>query len=63
MRTLILTCLVLTVALGCFAGTAAAQPPVPVGTCNAVTHPCWNGSLFCVGISLQVPFCLPIGLT
>ena len=58
MRTLLLTCLVLTVALGATIGTASAQPGPPAGSCNAVTNPCWDGSLACYWVSLQVPFCI-----
>jgi hypothetical protein len=59
MRALLLTCVVLTIALGVAAGTAAAQPAPPVGTCSLATQHCWNGSPFCFWISLQVPQCVP----
>lgn len=58
MRILLATTLTLSLAAFSLVGIASAQPPVPVGTCNAVTNPCWNHSLACVGISEQVPFCV-----
>ncbi|MEA3203986.1 MAG: hypothetical protein QOI63_1666 [Thermoplasmata archaeon] len=58
MRALLLTCLVLTIALGATFGTATAQPAPPVGSCNFATKPCWDGALVCTWVSLQVPFCV-----
>ncbi|MCA1811460.1 MAG: hypothetical protein LC623_05555 [Halobacteriales archaeon] len=61
MRALLLTCLALALASSCLAGPATAAPAAPpplVGSCNAVTKPCWDGSLACVWISLQVPVCV-----
>lgn len=55
-----MTCLLLTAAVLGTAATATAQPPPLVGACTAVTHPCWNGDVACVWISLQVPQCVPI---
>jgi hypothetical protein len=56
MRALLATTFALAFAALCLAGTASAAPPV--GGCNAVTNPCWNGALVCVGISQQVPVCV-----
>lgn len=58
MRTLLATTLLLGLAALCLAGSASALPPI-VGQCNAVTNPCWNGAPACVGISEEVPFCVP----
>jgi hypothetical protein len=60
MRTLILTCLLLSAAVLGTVATASAQPPPLVGACTAVTQPCWNGDIACVGISYQVPQCVPL---
>jgi hypothetical protein len=63
MRALLLTLLVLTTALGLGAATVDAQPGPGAGSCNTVTKPCWDGSLACFWVSLQVPFCVddPLG--
>jgi hypothetical protein len=58
MRILLASTLALAFAGLFLVGTASAAPPL-VGQCNAVTNPCWNGALVCVGISEQVPFCVP----
>ena len=52
----------------CLAATASAET-VGVGNCSKsgacaavcvdVTTPCYGGGLLCVGISLEVPFCVP----
>jgi hypothetical protein len=59
MRALLLTLLVLGIAFAA-APVADAQPAPPVGSCNAVTKPCWDDQLVCVWISLQVPQCVDL---
>ena len=56
LRTLLATTFALAFAAVCFAGTASAAPPI--GGCNAVENPCWNGALICFWVSQQVPFCV-----
>jgi len=62
MRAFVLTCLVLAAAVLGTAATATANPigPPPVGGCNAVRNPCWNGALLCVWVSEQVPQCVTL---